>query len=229
MKSPLKSVVLLSAGLDSTVNLYQAARSGQVLMALTFDYSQKAAKKEIECAKKIAKKLKIAHQTVKLPFFSEFGQSSLINKSKKVPSGKNVKIDSLSISRKSARSVWVPNRNGIFLNIAAGFAEALGADLVIPGFNVEEAVTFPDNSEAFLKALDGSISFSTSNGVKTFCFTTALNKSEIVELGHRLQVDWSQIWPCYQAGKKWCGRCESCLRSQRAFSTAHISVESYFA
>ncbi len=225
----MKSVVLLSSGLDSTVNLYQAAREGKVLLALTFDYAQKAAKKEMDCARQLAKRLKIPHQVISLPFFANFGSSSLIDKSKKIPSGRNVKIDNLKISQQSAKSVWVPNRNGIFLNIAAGFAEALGAEVIIPGFNLEEARTFPDNSAEFLKSLNRTFEFSTSTQVKSHCFTTALNKTEIVKLGSKLGVDWSKIWPCYHAGKKWCGECESCLRSKRAFESAGIQVEGYFA
>ena len=224
----MKAVVLLSSGLDSTVNLYQSAQQGKVLLAITFDYSQKAARQEIRCAKKITKELNIPHQVVKLPFFAQFSQSSLIDKKKEVPSGKKVQIDSLKVSQKSAKSVWVPNRNGIFLNIAAGFAEALKADVVVPGFNVEEASTFPDNSADFLKALDASFSFSTSTQVKNHCFTTNLNKTQIVKLGQKLKVNWSNIWPCYHSGKKWCGECESCLRSKRAFSAAGLSLKDLF-
>jgi 7-cyano-7-deazaguanine synthase len=224
----MKSVVLLSSGLDSTVNLYQAAQDGKVLLALTFDYGQRAGEKEVASAQKITSKLGVPHKVLKLPFFSEFGQSSLLDRSKQVPSGSQVSIDDLSASQKTAKSVWVPNRNGIFLNIAAGFAESLGADAVIPGFNIEEAATFPDNTDAFLQALTKSFSFSTGNQLKAFCHTTKLNKTEIVKLGESLQVDWSQIWPCYHSEEKWCGQCESCLRAQRAFSTAQVSVKHLF-
>ncbi len=218
----MKSLVLLSSGLDSTVNLYQAVRKTEVVTALTFDYSQRAAKKELSCARGLARKLGVPHKIVQLPFFQDFPQSSLTNKSKKIPKGRELKIDHLKTSQKSAKSVWVPNRNGIFLNIAAGFAEALGAQLIIPGFNIEEASTFPDNSSGFLKALDQGFAFSTSNHVKTHCYTTHLNKTQIVRLGEKLKVDWSLIWPCYHSGKKWCGECESCLRSLRAFQEAGV-------
>lgn len=224
----MKSVVLLSSGLDSTVNLHQAKKEGSVLLALTFDYGQRAAKKEIISAKKIAKFLQVSHKVIRLPFFKNLGKSSLLDTTQSVPSGKNVQIDNLKRSQKTAKSVWVPNRNGIFLNIAAGFAESMGANFVIPGFNIEEAATFPDNSSGFLKTLDQSFSFSTSNQVKTHCFTTSLNKTEIVKLGVKLKVKWELLWPCYHGGKKWCGKCESCLRSKRAFLAARISTEKYY-
>ncbi len=213
----MKSVVLLSSGLDSTVNFYEALSHGEVKLALTFDYGQRAASKEVACSQKIAQEKKVLHKVVKLDFFRDFGKSSLVDIQKSLPLKEQVSIDDEQTSQKTARSVWVPNRNGIFLNVAAGFAEALGADTVVPGFNLEEAATFPDNSQGFLDQLTKSFSFSTSNQVKSFCFTTQLNKTEIVKRGLELKVDFKNIWPCYQALDIWCGQCESCQRARRAF------------
>ena len=225
--SKLKSVVLLSSGLDSTVNLYAARKQGNVLLALTFDYGQRAAKQEIRHSQKITGNLKVPHLVVRIPFLKDLGNSSLTNRAQKIPSGRQVQIADLKVSQKSAKAVWVPNRNGIFLNIAAAYAESLGAQLVIPGFNVEEAATFPDNSLGFLKALDQSFSYSTANQVKAYCFTTGLNKTQIVKLGNKLRVDWSQIWPCYHHRAKWCGQCESCQRSLRALRAQKVDYSRY--
>jgi 7-cyano-7-deazaguanine synthase len=223
-----RSVVLLSGGLDSTVNLYLAAQKSQVLQVLTFDYGQKARTKELQSASKLCQKLNIPHQVISLSFFSQIGGSSLTDHSQVIPTGKDVSIDDMAVSQKTAKSVWVPNRNGIFLNIAAGFAESLKADWVIPGFNIEEAATFPDNSKNFLNALDHSFSFSTANQVVTQCFTTDLNKTEIVQLGIKLGVDWGLMWPCYHENEKWCGQCESCQRSKRAFRQAQVDASGWF-
>lgn len=227
LKASSKSVVLLSAGLDSSVNLWEAARTCQVVLALTFDYGQRAALREISSAQKLCRKLKVPHHVISIPWLKNLGSSSLTHSRQKVPSGSQVKIDSLKASQKSAKSVWVPNRNGMFLNIAAAFAESLGAGYVIPGFNVEEAATFPDNTQAFLSALDKSFSFSTANGVKTHCFTTALNKTQIVKRGQKLELPFQMIWPCYHGGKKWCGQCESCKRSVRALAAAGVDFSNW--
>ena len=128
-----KSVVLLSSGLDSSVNLFEAAQKDEVVLALTFDYGQKAAKKEIEHSAKLAAYLKIPHKVLSLPWFKDFNKSSLLVESETVPTGKDVDIQSHEQSLQTAKSVWVPNRNGIFLNIGAAFAEALGAQLVMAG------------------------------------------------------------------------------------------------
>lgn len=223
-----KALVLLSAGLDSSVNLYEASLQLDVVMALTFNYGQKAAIQEVAAAKKLAAGLSIPHKVVALPFFEDFNKSSLLVASETIPTGSNVDIHSLKVSQETAKSVWVPNRNGIFLNIAAGFAEALGVTYVIPGFNAEEAATFPDNTEDFMKALDHSLSFSTANKIKVKCFTSALNKTEIVQRALKLQMPLEKIWPCYFAGVQWCGQCESCLRFKNAMDCAGIDLRKYF-
>lgn len=223
-----KAVVLLSAGLDSSVNLFAAAADEEVVLALTFDYGQKAARKELESAQKLAKYLNIPHKILALPWFKDLHRSSLLLESEQVPTGAAVQIDDVKTSQQTAKAVWVPNRNGIFLNIAAAFAEALEADFVVPGFNVEEAATFPDNSETFMRKLDEAFADSTANKVRVKCFTSALNKTQIVERGEKLNVPWHLIWPCYFGHAKWCGQCESCLRSKRAFTAAQVPLRSLF-
>lgn len=226
MKS--RVVVLLSAGLDSSVNLFEAHRQHEVVLALTFNYGQKAAPRELASAVSLCQALKVPHKIVDLTFFQDFQRSSLLMEDQKIPQGEDVDIHSLTQSQKTAQSVWVPNRNGIFLNIAAGFAEALGAEFVIPGFNAEEAATFSDNSEAYMKALDHSFSFSTANQVQVRCFTSGLQKTEIVKKGQSLNLPFDKIWPCYFSGPQWCGQCESCQRSKNAMKQAGLDINEYF-
>nr|BFD59846.1 7-cyano-7-deazaguanine synthase QueC [Bdellovibrio sp. CKG001]BFD63263.1 7-cyano-7-deazaguanine synthase QueC [Bdellovibrio sp. HM001] len=229
MKKTKKVVVLLSAGLDSTVNAYEAMKHHhEIVLALTFNYGQRAAQKEIEHSAKIARHLGVPHKVVELPWFKDFNKSSLLVESQEVPTGAAVEIDNLQKSEETAKSVWVPNRNGIFLNIAAAYAEALGADAVIPGFNAEEAATFPDNSREFLEQATKALHYSTSNHVTVGCYTAHLTKPAIVRLGQGLKIPWELIWPCYFSGEKWCGQCESCLRSKRAFASANIDVKHLF-
>ena len=141
-----------------------------------------------------------------------------MNRANEVPVGSAISIDDLKVSNETAKAVWVPNRNGIFLNIGAAFAEGLGADIVVPGFNIEEGATFPDNTQGFLDALTDAFQFSTSNGVQAFCYTTGLNKTQIVQRGRALKAPFELMWPCYFAGTEPCGECESCKRFARATS-----------
>jgi 7-cyano-7-deazaguanine synthase len=128
------------------------------------------------------------------------------------------------MSNQTAQRVWVPNRNGILLNIAAGFAEGLSADAIVPGFNAEEAATFPDNSEAFMGALDSAFQFSTATGVKVICFSSALDKAEIVKKSISLKVPLKDLWPCYMDGLDICRSCESCQRFLRALERNGVEV-----
>lgn len=221
-------VVLLSGGLDSSVNLFEAQRIGKIPLVLNFNYGQKAALKETQAAEAFCQYLNLNLKTIDLPWFQDFGKSSLILKEKNFPKNKEVDIQNHAQSLNTARSVWVPNRNGIFLNIAAGFAEALEANAVVPGFNLEEAETFPDNSQGFMTSLEQSFHFSTANQIKVKCFTAQMNKSEILKHAIDLKIPLNMMWPCYDAKKSWCGVCESCLRSKRAFINNKIELASYF-
>ncbi len=209
-----KSVVLFSSGLDSTVNLYEALSATDVVLALTFDYGQRAAKKEIQCAQTVTKALHVPHRVIDLPFFKDFTSTSLVNQEMNVP--QNIAIDDEIETVQSASAVWVPNRNGIFLNIAAGFAEGLGANVVIPGFNIEEGQTFPDNTQQYLDSLSNAFAYSTANRIKAISFTTHLNKTQIALRGRELGVDFNMIWSCYYGEDQVCKACESCLRFHRA-------------
>ena len=222
-----KAVVILSGGLDSSMNLFLAKEELNVVKAITFDYGQRAAQKEIEAAMTLARGFHIDHQVIEVKWMKAFGGSALLDESSEIPT-KNVEIDDLNQSFKTAKSVWVPNRNGIFLNIAAGVAEAAGAQFIIPGFNKEEAATFPDNSEDFLLAMDRSLAFSTANQVKTLCFTADKNKSEIVAIGKQKKFPFEKLWSCYFAGAKWCGVCESCQRLKRALSANSLDLRDHF-
>lgn len=223
-----KSVVLLSAGLDSTVNFYEALRDGEVLLALTFNYGQKAAKQEIARAKAIADLNHIKHMVIDLPWFKNLGSSSLTSTDGSIPKVSEANLDDKSASTKSAKAVWIPNRNGVFLNIAASFAEGLGGNTVVPGFNAEEAVTFPDNSFDFIRAVRKTFSFSTANHVNVQCYTITKSKPEIVQMGKTLNVPFQLTWPCYLDLDKWCGQCESCQRAKRAFKAAGVNVADNF-
>jgi 7-cyano-7-deazaguanine synthase len=210
------SVVLLSSGLDSSVNFYEAMsrKNSKVLLCLTFNYGQRAAKKEIENAKKQCEFFGVAHKTIDLKWFSDFTNTSLVSSKMNIPT--QVKIENLKASQESAKAVWVPNRNGIFLNIAAGFAEGLGADNILVGFNKEEAATFPDNSQEYLETLNAAFEYSTANKIKVMCYTTDMDKTQIAKRAKELNVNFDLVWPCYMGGEKICGECESCSRYTRA-------------
>lgn len=207
-----KAIILLSAGLDSLTALSEARKEFSIAGALTIDYGQRAAKKEIAMAKKIAAHYQIKHLVIKLPWYKKIINSSLVNRKAKVPQIKNAKAGNLQ----SALAVWVPNRNGLFLNIAAAYAESFGADTIVAGFNKEEAATFPDNSLAFCKAATVALGYSTQNKVKVKNYFFNKNKKQIYAIAVKNKAPLQYVWPCYHGRRKMCGTCESCQRFLRA-------------
>ena len=204
----MKGVAVLSGGLDSTVSLAAALRRLEVPLALTFDYGQRAARREREAAAWVARRLRVPHRVIPIPWLARITRTALVDRSAALPRHE--------MSERSAKAVWVPNRNGVFIEIAAAHAESAGATRLITGFNREEAATFPDNSKAYVSAVNRALSYSTANGVRVVSYTIDLDKKGIVRLGRRLRAPLDRIWPCYEGGRAWCGSCESCLRSLRA-------------
>jgi len=209
-----KAVVLLSAGLDSTVSLAYGVKTLEVVLGLTFNYGQRAAKKEIEQSKKILEFYSIPHEVVELPFLQKITKTALVSAKEDIPS--DVDLNDTAATINSMAKVWVPNRNGLFINIAASYAESLGAKYIITGFNAEEAKTFSDNSREFVLAVNSALKYSTQNQVKVISFTQNLEKEEIYRLGEKIGAPLDLIWSCYYGGNEMCGKCESCLRLIRA-------------
>ncbi|HAP93385.1 MAG TPA: 7-cyano-7-deazaguanine synthase QueC [Desulfotomaculum sp.] len=219
----MRSVVLLSGGLDSAVSLAHALREGMVKLCLTMDYGQRAATREISAAAALADYYDIEHRVVELPFLREVTSTALVNRSTVVPEPVDEILDDPVHAKASAAAVWVPNRNGLFINIAASFAEAMNCQLVVTGFNKEEALSFPDNSAAFVSKVNDALAYSTANQVRVISYTQRLSKIEIVRLGQRLQVPWRLLWSCYYGGRTMCGNCESCRRFFRAMEAAGLA------
>jgi 7-cyano-7-deazaguanine synthase len=217
----MKSVVLLSSGLDSAVAFKKAYDEPGVDMAITFDYGQRAAKKEIERAKKICERFNVRHTVIELPWLEDVTLTSLVNRGEPVPEPEEKELDDIKgRALATAHQVWVPNRNGVFINIAGSFADALGFDRIICGFNAEEGATFPDNTPEFVDAANKSLSYSCEKNVIVYAPLIKMNKVEIIKEGLRINAPIDLSWSCYHSYEKPCGKCESCRRRARAFRLA---------
>ena len=219
----MKSVCLLSGGLDSLVSLAAAKKETEVVIALTFDYGQRAFKDEKDSASRIASYYDVQHKVVKLDWLKDITQTSLVDKKKSVPVYTEKDLEAKpDVLLNNAKLVWVPNRNAVFVSIAAAYAEALGAELVVSGFNNEEAATFSDNSLQFVNCANALLRVSTLSRPRLVSYVQSYNKSGIVNTGIKLGVPFDMIYSCYHVSKdgKMCGSCESCARLKRAFREA---------
>lgn len=217
----MPAVVLLSGGLDSAVNLKRAADETGITLALTFDYGQRAAAREAAASALMCRHLRAPHRVVELPWLAEICRTALVDQTVAIPLLTPEDLESPRVvSGETAEAVWVPNRNGVFVNIAAAFAESLGATTIVAGFNREEAATFPDNSPEFVAVENAALQFSTLTKPKLVSYTLELTKPEIVTLGRQIGAPIADAWSCYQGGAEHCWRCESCARLARALRQA---------
>ena len=115
-----KSIILLSGGLDSLVALgyVQKHTDLNIELALTFDYGQKAVESEVSASKKICEYFNIEHKIIKLDWLKEITKTSLVSHREVPKNGFE--------NKNSAEAVWVPNRNALFLNIAACYCDSFG-------------------------------------------------------------------------------------------------------
>lgn len=221
----MKAITLLSSGLDSVAALAIAAEDFDIEMAITFDYGQRSREREIGYSRKVCEYFEIEHRVIKLDWLSEITSTSLVNRDIEVPSLSFEDIGETApaeITDASAKAVWVPNRNGVMLNIAGSFAESRECDYIVVGFNGEEAGTFPDNSLAYVQAMDRAFSYSTQNGVKILAPLIELGKTEIVRRALEAKAPLEYSWSCYHGEEIPCGECESCVRRARAFKNVGV-------
>lgn len=210
------ALALISGGLDSVGAILAARDAGyRVELGVTFDYGQRSALREVEAAQRICAILNIPHRSLDLPFFRTLGHTgSLLNG--ELPKLSLEELDAPEVTRQSAASVWVPNRNGVFIEIAATLAEGFGWDTILVGFNAEEAVTFPDNTMEYVEAINRALSFSTQDRVQVVAPTGKMQKTEIAQILAERDFPFSLLWSCYEGGDQMCGQCESCRRLERA-------------
>lgn len=210
-----KAIILLSGGLDSVVSLASVVNEYTKMLALTFNYGQKSFEAEKKASEKIANFYSIEHKVISLDWLASISSSSL-NTSIDVPNIDKTSLNDIEITTKTAKSVWVPNRNALFLNIAGSYADALNYNSIIIGANLEEATTFKDNSIEFIVAANKLLENSTNVKVNVIAPLIKMSKLEIVKRGIELNVPFEYIYSCYLNGVSHCGKCESCQRLMRA-------------
>lgn len=211
-----RAIILLSGGLDSVVSIAQAKSNGlDFVLALTFDYGQKSFKKELKASKEIAGFYNIKHEVIKLDWLKDITSTSLVAQCD-VPDISVDALDNTQVINESMKNVWVPNRNGLFINIAASYADSFGYGYIVIGANKEEAATFSDNSEQFINDMNQVLKTSTNEDIKVLAPLIGFDKNEIVKKAVELNAPLHLINSCYNDTHKHCGRCESCNRLKRA-------------
>ncbi|MCC7384839.1 MAG: 7-cyano-7-deazaguanine synthase QueC [Deltaproteobacteria bacterium] len=222
----LKAVVLLSGGLDSAVVAAQAKSQGYHIAALSLDYGQRH-QTELSAASRVAAFLGIKDHRVVRVDLSGIGGSALTSTSIAVPKHAN---PDAAIDPTQVPVTYVPARNTIFLAIALGFAETLGAFDLFYGANALDYSGYPDCRPAFVSAFETLANVATREACaghgrfRVHAPLISLHKHEIIRRGLELGVDFALTHSCYDpVGDLACGRCDACVLRHRGFIDAKIS------
>jgi len=215
------AVVLLSGGLDSYTAAAIARSEGFRLFALTIRYGQRHAL-ELEAARAVAARLGVARHVELDVDLSAFGGSSLTSDAP-VPKDREIIPDEIP-------STYVPARNTIFLSLALGWAEVLGAHDIVIGVNALDYSGYPDCRPEFVSAFERLASLATAEGVRGRAFRIhaplqQMGKADIIRRGLQLGVDYGLTHSCYDptpTGRP-CGRCDSCLLRAAGFREAGVA------
>ncbi len=208
----MKSVLILSGGIDSSTLLYHLLYEGYEVHALTFFYGQRHAR-EVDCAKKIAEKASkigfVDHKIVDISSIHELISKGAITGEEKVPEG--------YYTEETQKITVVPNRNMILLSIAVGYAVKIGAREVHYAAHKSDFI-YPDCRKEFVKALDIAIYLGNIwEQVELKAPFVEMTKAEIVKLGLRLGVPYELTWSCYLGKERPCLRCGTCVERTEAF------------
>jgi 7-cyano-7-deazaguanine synthase len=214
------AVVLLSGGLDSYTAAAIARADGFRLFALTIRYGQRHAK-ELEAARAVATWLEVERHIELDVDLSTFGGSSLTTDA---PVPKDRPIDPNEIP-----STYVPARNTVFLSLALGWAEVLGAHDIVIGVNALDYSGYPDCRPEFVAAFERLADLATRAGVEGGHFRVhtpliSLGKADIIRRGLDLGLDYGLTHSCYDpspAGRP-CGTCDSCVLRAKGFAEAGV-------
>jgi 7-cyano-7-deazaguanine synthase len=217
----MNAVVLLSGGLDSYTAAAIAREDGFVLHALTVNYGQRHTR-ELESARLISRALRVAQHLELAVDLRAIGGSALTSIAP-VPRDRDLAASEIP-------STYVPARNTIFLALALGWAEVLGARDIVIGVNALDYSGYPDCRPEFISAFERLATVATRAGVAGAALRVrtpllTLSKADIIRRGTALGLDYSLTHSCYDpddSGRP-CGRCDSCVLRAKGFQEAGIA------
>lgn len=217
----MRSVLVYSGGLDSTVLLAHLLASGREVHAFTVNYGQRHAR-EIESAMAVCTHYGVPHQVADLRALGPvFGVNSLTNSAVSVAEG--------HYTEESMKTTVVPNRNMILLAVAAARAIALKADTLAYAAHGGDHAIYPDCRPEFADAMDHAIGLADWHKVRLERPMVTWTKADIVRRGAELKAPMHLTWSCYKGGDKHCGRCGTCIERREAFHLAGIPDPTVYA
>jgi len=219
------AVVLLSGGLDSATALAIAQKQRFACHAMSVEYGQRH-RAELDAARRVAEAASVVEHRVMTVDWGNIGGSALTDSAIAVPEKESAGIP----------VTYVPARNTLFLALALGWAEVLGARDIFIGVNAIDYSGYPDCRPEFIRAFEKLANLATKagiegNGFRVHAPLIELSKAQIIRQGLELGVDYSGTVSCYQADEEGraCGRCDSCRLRRQGFEAAGVADPTRYA
>lgn len=216
----MKAVLLLSGGLDSYTAGATARRDGYELYALTVRYGQ-VHQRELAAARDVAMNLGVKRHIELTVDLAAFGGSTLVGDGA-IPKDRDLEGPGIP-------STYVPARNTIFLSLALGWAEVLGAEAIVLGVNALDYSGYPDCRPEYLAAFERLASLATRAGIdggrlQITAPLVHMSKADIIREGLKLGLDYGLTHSCYDPDPSGapCQRCDSCRLRARGFAQAGV-------
>ena len=210
----INSLAIVSGGMDSVTLLHYLVKTlGRNPAVVTFIYGQKHSR-EVDCARYHASLLGCTqHSIIDLSHLAPaFASSALVSGDIEIPAMAAVEGDPQPLT-------YVPNRNMIFLAIAAAFAESLGATDIYYGAQRHDLYGYWDTTPQFVERINALFRLNRKTTIEVETPFVDYSKADILRIGFDLAVDYDKTWSCYQGNDKACGVCPTCVERLQAFQT----------
>ena len=210
----MKTLVLLSGGMDSVTALHWARSEHEVVGAVSFDYGAKHNHREIPLAAWHCAQSGVKHDIIDLDFVNRLFASDLLKSGGEIPDG--------HYAHETMKQTVVPFRNGIMLAIACGLAESREAEALVIAAHAGDHTIYPDCREPFMQGMAAAMREGTYARIELLRPFIHLDKAGIAKLGASLGVDYGKTWSCYKGGDLHCGKCGTCVERIEAFALAGL-------
>jgi 7-cyano-7-deazaguanine synthase len=216
----MRTVLIYSGGLDSTVLLYELRGGGHELRCLGIDYGQRH-RRELESAAAICRDLGLEYRIADLRAIRPLLGGSALTDDVPVPDG--------HYTDETMKATVVPNRNMIMLSVAVGWAVSLKFDAVAYAAHAGDHAIYPDCRPVFAEAIRRAAALCDWRPIELVTPFIGKTKADIVRVGAGLGVPFARTWSCYRGGEVHCGTCGTCVERREAFERAGMKDPTVYA